>query len=405
VTFYDDLFYGGPVLQGNVLGTSSTKGGTAVLHQTFSAGMHYISASGGGINSLQTAPESIVDEEVFPNVGLYRPGTNTLLIDYDHNGTVDASVAYASAAPGEVALVGDVLGNGKDAFVLYRSGTWYVDSKQDGTADIVYSFGGEPGDVPLLADMDGDGKADLVIFRAGTWYVSTNRDGVVNEVYQFGGDPGDIPLIATTTLDGINDLIIYNNGAWQISYGRDSTVDVTFNFGGQPQDRPLLSTWASRAALPMIFRDGQWLVRYPSDGTVVSLFESGAAGDIPLLGTFQGTPSPPPPPPPPPGGDVLSNPTLQLASAAKGIPITGVIATFTDSNTSAITADFTALINWGDHTQSTGVVSSSAGAFSVSAPPGGHTYTERGSVTVSVHLTEVANGTASSTATGTVEVK
>jgi hypothetical protein len=62
------------------------------------------------------------------------------------------------------------------------------------------------------------------------------------------------------------------------------------------------------------------------------------------------------------------------------------------------------LINWGDHTQSAGAVSSSGGAFSVSAPPGGHTYEMQGPVTVSVHLTEVANGTASSTATGTVEV-
>jgi hypothetical protein len=115
-----------------------------------------------------------------------------------------------------------------------------------------------------------------------------------------------------------------------------------------------------------------------------------------------GPPPPPQPPPPPSGGDMLSNPTLQLASAHVGVPVTGVIATFTDSNPSAITSDFTALIDWGDHAQSTGVVSSTAGAFSVSAPAGGHTYGQSAVVDVSVSLS--APGVASSTATGTVAV-
>jgi large repetitive protein len=112
-----------------------------------------------------------------------------------------------------------------------------------------------------------------------------------------------------------------------------------------------------------------------------------------------------PPPPPPPGGDVLSDATMQLTSAHVEVPVTGVIATFKDSNPSAITSDFTAVINWGDGTQSEGVVSRSTHTFSVSAPPGGHTYTELGRVTVSVPLTEVANGTASSTASGTIRVE
>jgi hypothetical protein len=111
-----------------------------------------------------------------------------------------------------------------------------------------------------------------------------------------------------------------------------------------------------------------------------------------------------PPGPPPPGGDALSDPTLQLTSATVDVPVTGVIATFTDSNPSAITSDFTALINWGDGTQSAGVVSRSANTFSVSAPAGGHTFVRRGSTTVSAHLTEIANGTARSRATGAVLV-
>jgi hypothetical protein len=119
--------------------------------------------------------------------------------------------------------------------------------------------------------------------------------------------------------------------------------------------------------------------------------------------TFDVLAAPGSPPPPPPGGDVLSNPTLQLTSARMGVPVTGVIATFSDSNPSPNVPDFTGLINWGDGTQSDGVVSSSAGTLSVSAPAGGHSYDQSDSVNVSVTLS--APGVASSTATGTVRVK
>ncbi len=106
-----------------------------------------------------------------------------------------------------------------------------------------------------------------------------------------------------------------------------------------------------------------------------------------------------PPPPPPPGGDVLSNPTLLLRHAELNVPVTGEIATFSDSNPSAIVADFTASIDWGDGTQSQGVVSGSDGRLSVSAP-GDHAYDQTGVVTVSVSLS--APGVTTSTATGTI---
>lgn len=110
---------------------------------------------------------------------------------------------------------------------------------------------------------------------------------------------------------------------------------------------------------------------------------------------------PPPPPPPPPGGDVLSNPRLVLRTARLGAPITGVIARFSDSNPSAVVSDFTALIDWGDGTQSQGVVAGSGGTLSISGD--GHAYEQRGAFTVSVSLS--APGVASSTATGKVLVR
>jgi len=108
--------------------------------------------------------------------------------------------------------------------------------------------------------------------------------------------------------------------------------------------------------------------------------------------------------PPPPGGDVLSNPRLMLRRAHVNVPVMGVIAAFSDSNPSAVVSDFTALIDWGDGTQSDGVVSSPRhGRLDVSAPPpDGHTYTTRGAVTVSVSLS--APGVTPSTASREVMV-
>lgn len=109
------------------------------------------------------------------------------------------------------------------------------------------------------------------------------------------------------------------------------------------------------------------------------------------------------PGPPPPGGDVLSDPKLVLGRAPVNVPVTGVIATFSDSNPSAVVSDFTAVIDWGDGTQSNGVVSSpSAGTLDVSAPLASHIYVARGSVTVSVSLS--APGVTASTATGVLRV-
>jgi hypothetical protein len=107
--------------------------------------------------------------------------------------------------------------------------------------------------------------------------------------------------------------------------------------------------------------------------------------------------------PPPPGGDVLSNANLQLIKASAGVPVTGVIATFSDSNPSAVVSDFTALIDWGDGTQSDGVITKSIGTLTLNvSAPGDHAYSQRGVVTMSVSLS--APGVVTAAATGRVRV-
>jgi hypothetical protein len=76
------------------------------------------------------------------------------------------------------------------------------------------------------------------------------------------------------------------------------------------------------------------------------------------------------------------------------------VATFTDTNRSDTASSFTATINWGDRTTTSGRVTGSNGAFTVT---GGHTYAVEGSFPLGVTITDRANNT-SLTPGGTVAV-
>src|SRR6185437_10305667 len=78
--------------------------------------------------------------------------------------------------------------------------------------------------------------------------------------------------------------------------------------------------------------------------------------------------------------------TMVLTAATEGTALAGstTIATFTDTDPVDPASDFTASIHWGDGTSSSGTVSGSGGAFTVT---GGHTYADEGSDPASVVIT------------------
>jgi hypothetical protein len=86
-------------------------------------------------------------------------------------------------------------------------------------------------------------------------------------------------------------------------------------------------------------------------------------------------------------------------SGVEGSGVSGVIANFSDANTLGSASDFTASIDWGDGTSSTGTVAGSGGSYTVS---GSHTYAEAGSYTVTVAIAD--DGGSSASATSTVDV-
>ena len=83
---------------------------------------------------------------------------------------------------------------------------------------------------------------------------------------------------------------------------------------------------------------------------------------------------------------------ISLAAATEGValPATTTVASFTDTNTGDTAATLTAAINWGDGTTTSGTVSGSNGAFTVT---GGHSYADEGSESLGVTITDTANST------------
>jgi uncharacterized repeat protein (TIGR01451 family) len=80
-----------------------------------------------------------------------------------------------------------------------------------------------------------------------------------------------------------------------------------------------------------------------------------------------------------------------VISGTEASTASGTVGSFADANPGATVADFTATIQWGDGSSSTGVVSGPMGGpFTVS---GSHTYAEEGSYTIGVTVNDVGGST------------
>jgi hypothetical protein len=90
--------------------------------------------------------------------------------------------------------------------------------------------------------------------------------------------------------------------------------------------------------------------------------------------------------------------TGQNLSGTEGAVASGIVATFTDPDSSATASEYSATIEWGDGASSSGTVSGGSGSFSVS---GSHTYADEGSYPIKVVITDVDNKANGATTTST----
>ncbi|MGH7137112.1 MAG: DUF4214 domain-containing protein, partial [Pirellulales bacterium] len=90
-------------------------------------------------------------------------------------------------------------------------------------------------------------------------------------------------------------------------------------------------------------------------------------------------------------------------TATAGSTFSGAVATFSDVYTGALAGDFTATIDWGDGTSSSAATSitGSNGTFTVT---GTHVYSQAGTETPQITISDASPGTASATATASASV-
>jgi hypothetical protein len=215
---------------------------------------------------------------------------------------------------GDAPLVGDVDGDGRSDFLIWRAstGTWYWLTSSSGytaAAGGCRQWGSEQeGDVPLLGDLDGDGRSDLVVWRAstGTWYWLTSSSGYdygVQHAVQWGsGALGDVPLLADVDGDGRSDLVVWraSTGTWYwlgsatgYSYGEQRQVQ----WGSQAErDTPLLADLDGDGRADLIVwraSTGTWYWLPSMSGFDPAAgrglpWGADALGDVPRLADFDG---------------------------------------------------------------------------------------------------------------------
>lgn len=250
------------------------------------------------------------------HIGICRTGASGLTWALDMNGNcgwdsnADEVVSFGDS--GDVAVVGDWNGDGRDKLGIFRRGVWALDYNGNGRwdgpmIDRVFQFG-DAGDTPVVGNWSGTGGTKVGVVRATpggdlVWVLDYNGNGQwdgpgVDRVLGFG-IKGDMPIVGDWSGSGRagigivrpvgNDLcwaLDYNgNGAW------DSGIDRVFGFGNAG-DQVVVGDWNGDGRDKAGIRRGAtWAVDYngsmawegqPSD----RIYSFGDASDKPVVGKW-----------------------------------------------------------------------------------------------------------------------
>jgi hypothetical protein len=141
-------------------------------------------------------------------IGIFHDGS--WLLDTNGNGKWDGpnggDKLVVLGQKGDVPLVGAWSGTTGIGAGIFRNGFWVIDwngdGKWDGPAggDRLCNMGGQPGEIPLVGDWRGDGKENIGLFLDGNWYLDIDGNGKwegadKGEAVRQLGQKGDIPVI------------------------------------------------------------------------------------------------------------------------------------------------------------------------------------------------------------------
>ena len=155
----------------------------------------------------------------------------------DTNDSGEPEIDHVFAIRGGTPLLGDVDGDGRDDYCLFRGTRFDCDSGHNyGAAEFTATFG-QPGDTPLLADLDGDGRDEVCVFRNGHFLCDTGHDGGAAETDVAFGQAGDKALAGDLNGDGHDDFCVVRGNEVQCDTSRDggaAEAILAFSAPGNP---------------------------------------------------------------------------------------------------------------------------------------------------------------------------
>jgi hypothetical protein len=218
-----------------------------------------VSGFGGAKGDLPVLGDWTKDGAV--KLGIYRNGQ--WLLDITGNGqlegcTIDSCSTFGGLRD-DKPVAGDWTGNGTAKIGVYRSGKWYLDADGNGSLDncvadiCIDSFGGNRGDIPVVGDWNGDGKDKVGVYRNGRWVLDRNGNGTADDCAvdlcaTFGGYRGDVPVVGDWSNDGRDKIGVYRMGQWLLDLNGNGAWD------GCEIDACLESLGGSRDDIPVVAR-------------------------------------------------------------------------------------------------------------------------------------------------------
>ena len=456
-------FLGGATSSGNIsvlLGNGNGTFQTAVNYNASSPiSLKAVDLNGDGKLDLAAASWTADSASVllgngdgtFQAVTTYSAGTQPRGISVaDFNGDAKPDLAVTNFSSNNVSIL---LGNGNGTFQAPLNfstpggiGIAASDLNADGKQDLVvasvqqnaalvllgngngsfqtavsYSVGLEPQHLEL-ADFNGDALTDVVVVNANSASFSVlrgNGDGTFQSAVTQPSRSGSFsPIVNDFDVDGKPDLAILSNSL--------DVVDVRLN-SPTAHGVAITATAATPATgvLVATFKDydtsktaGSFTATIDwGDGTAstAGTISANGSGGFNVNGTHtyakEGTFNLSVRIADMSGNFAVATATATVAdapltamgkpiSATRGIPFSALVATFTDADPTGNVTEFSATINWGDGTNSAGIINANgSGGFDVA---GSHTYGIGGSLAVVVTIQDVGGSTATANSTANV---
>ncbi len=220
---------------------------------------------------------------------------NRFLCDGAHDGG-EEEISNDFGRAGDLPLLGDPDGDGRDDPCLYKDGQLLCDTRHDGGAAEVRIAFGQSGDVPLLADLDGEGRDDACVRRGAELHCDSAHNGGTAELIVLFGNPGDLFLMGDVDGDGDDDPCVARDGLLLCDTEHDGgTAEVIRRLDLRPGDIPLLGDLDGDGDDDPCLRgeDGRFVCDLGDGGDggnggadLVILF--GDPDDAPLLGDLDG---------------------------------------------------------------------------------------------------------------------